>query len=91
MLLTLVENALKHGVNVAVEGGFVKVSARRERDALILKVADSGRGMSARHGYGVGLANVRQRLLMVYGDAAVLSLTPAEPRGVVASISIPLR
>lgn len=91
MLLTLVENALKHGVNPVVEGGFVRVSAHRERDTLLLKVADSGRGMSARHGYGMGLANVRQRLLMLYGEAAVLSLAHAEPRGVVASICIPLR
>jgi LytS/YehU family sensor histidine kinase len=87
----LVENALKHGVNPVVEGGFIRVSATRERAALLLKVADSGRGMSARHGHGMGLANVRQRLIMLYGDAAVLSLAHAEPRGVVATISIPLR
>ena len=89
MLLTLVENALKHGVNPVVEGGFIRVSAARERASLLLKVADSGRGMSVRHGHGVGLANVRQRLIMLYGDAAVLSLAHAEPRGVVATISIP--
>jgi len=91
MLLTLVENALKHGVNPTIEGGFIRVSATRERASLLLKVADSGRGMSARHGHGVGLANVRQRLTMLYGDAALLSLVHAEPRGVVATISIPLR
>lgn len=91
MLLTLVENAIKHGVNPAVEGGFIRVSATRDRASLLLKVADSGRGMSARHGRGVGLANVSQRLIMLYGDAAVLSLAHAEPRGVVATISIPLR
>lgn len=91
MLLTLVENALKHGVSPVVEGGFIRVSAARAGASLLLKVADSGRGMSARHGQGVGLANVRQRLLMLYGDAAILSLAHAEPRGVVATISIPLR
>jgi len=91
MVLTLVENALKHGVNPTIEGGFIRVSATREGPSLLLKVADSGRGMSARYGYGMGLANVRQRLIMLYGDAALLSLAPAEPRGVVATISIPLR
>jgi signal transduction histidine kinase len=91
MLLTLVENALKHGVNPTIEGGFIRVSATRERASLLLKVADSGRGMSARYGYGMGLANIRQRLNMLYGDAALLSLARAEPRGVVATISIPLR
>jgi hypothetical protein len=90
MLLTLVENALKHGVSPIVEGGFIRVSAGRERGALLLKVADSGRGMNARLGHGMGLANVRQRLLMLYGNAAVLSLAHAEPRGVVATISLPV-
>jgi signal transduction histidine kinase len=89
MLLTLVENALKHGVNPLVEGGFIRVSASRVRSSLLLKVSDSGRGMSARHGHGMGLANVRQRLMTLYGDTAVLSLSPAEPRGVVATLSIP--
>jgi signal transduction histidine kinase len=90
MLLTLVENALKHGVNPIVEGGFIRVSASRERDTLILKVADSGRGLIPRQGQGMGLANVRQRLLMHYGESAVLSLAHAEPRGVVATIEVPL-
>jgi signal transduction histidine kinase len=91
MLLTLVENALKHGVNPTIGGGFIRVSAAREHGSLLLKVADSGRGMSVRHGQGMGLANVRQRLTMLYGEAALLSLAHAEPRGVVATISIPLR
>lgn len=90
MLLTLVENALKHGVNVALEGGFVRVSATRERDRLLLKVADSGQGLAMRHGHGTGLANISQRLLLMYGEKGVLSLRDAEPRGTVASIAIPI-
>jgi hypothetical protein len=43
MLLTLVENALKHGVNPTIGGGFIRVSATREHGSLLLKVADSGR------------------------------------------------
>ena len=91
MLLTLVENALKHGVGPAVEGGCIRVSATRERDALLVKVADSGRGMDVRDGHGTGLANIRQRLLMMYGTKAVLLLRSAEPHGVVASVLLPLR
>ncbi len=89
MLLTLVENALKHGVGPAVEGGLVRVSATRVDESLRLVVADSGRGLDLRVGRGSGLANIRQRLLMMYGSEAMLSLKPAEPRGVVATISIP--
>jgi histidine kinase/histidine kinase/DNA gyrase B/HSP90-like ATPase len=91
MLLTLVENALKHGVGPAVEGGCIRVSAERQRDVLLLKVADSGRGMEVRHGHGTGLANIRQRLRMMYGAKAVLLLRAAEPRGVVASVLLPLQ
>lgn len=89
MLLTLVENALKHGLSPMVEGGFIRVSASCELEVLRLKVADSGRGLNVRHGEGTGLANICQRLLMLYGPRAVLSLKPAEPRGVVASITVP--
>jgi LytS/YehU family sensor histidine kinase len=92
MLLTLVENALKHGINPIVEGGFIRVSAARSGSALILKVADSGHGISDQqgHGTGTGLSNVRLRLMMQYGHAARLSLAHAEPRGVVAAISLPI-
>jgi LytS/YehU family sensor histidine kinase len=89
ILLTLVENALKHGVSPAVAGGAIHVSAARELHSLRLIVADSGRGLDVRQGRGAGLANVRQRLLMMYGPAATLSLKPAEPQGVVASILLP--
>jgi Histidine kinase len=89
MLLTLVENALKHGVGPTVEGGVIRVSASCEQGHLLLKVADSGRGLDVRHGRGMGLANIRQRLLMMYGPDAALTLSPAEPRGMVASICMP--
>jgi len=90
MLLTLVENALKHGIYPKLEGGCVSVSAARERSALVLRVTDSGHGMSANEGPGMGLANIRRRLTMLYGDRAVLSLADAEPVGTVAIVSIPL-
>jgi Histidine kinase len=90
-ILTLVENALKHGIAPAIEGGSVLVSARRETGTLLVQVADSGHGMDARIGRGLGLANVRQRLLMQYGDAASLTLATAVPRGVIATVRIPLR
>ena len=90
MLLTLVENAVKHGINPARDGGSIQVSASRELGNLVLKVTDSGRGLSVTDGNGTGLANIRRRLSMLYGDDAVLSLAPAARRGVVATVYIPL-
>ena len=90
ILLILVENAVKHGINPAVDGGRISVSANRERDVLVLKVSDSGQGMAATDGHGMGLANIRRRLTMLYGDSAILSLARPAARGVTATVSIPL-
>ena len=90
ILLTLVENAVKHGINPAIDGGTIRVSATREQTALVLRVADSGRGLTATDGHGMGLANIRNRLTALYGDDAALTLARAPTRGVVATVSIPL-
>ena len=90
ILLTLVENAVKHGINPSVDGGRISVSASREDTALILRVSDSGQGLAATDGHGMGLANIRRRLVMLYGDSAVLSLARPASRGVTATVSIPL-
>jgi two-component sensor histidine kinase len=90
ILLTLVENAVKHGINPTVEGGSICVSASREPAALVLKVSDSGQGLVATDGHGLGLANIRRRLMLLYGERAVLSLARAPSRGVTVSVSIPL-
>ena len=90
MLATLVENAIKHGVGPLAEGGSIRVSAESAPGALVLTVADSGRGFRAESGSGVGLANVRARLAALYGERAQLELRTNTPRGVVASIRLPL-
>jgi sensor histidine kinase YesM len=89
-LLTLVENAIKHGINPLVEGGFVRVAAHRRGTMLHVEVADTGRGMSATEGQGMGLANTRARLAMLYGPRARLSLAHGRPRGFVATVQLPL-
>jgi two-component sensor histidine kinase len=90
MLLTLVENAIKHGISPSATGGVVHVSATRDESSLMLRVVDSGQGMQTQLGHGTGLANIRARLELLYHDRAALSLTSAAPRGVVATLQIPL-
>jgi len=89
MLASLVENAIKHGLNPLAEGGFVRVSAEWSQQTLRVTVADSGRGFSASRGTGIGLANIRSRLTALYGTAARFTLAPNIPRGIRATIEIP--
>jgi hypothetical protein len=89
MLLTLVENAIKHGITPLTEGGAISVRAHRTDALLQLTVVDSGRGMTATAGSGTGLANIRSRLMLLYGNAAALSLSRLQPRGVAATITLP--
>ncbi|MBI3346544.1 MAG: histidine kinase [Burkholderiales bacterium] len=91
LLLTLVENAIKHGLAPLPEGGCITVTARATTDVLTLSVADDGAGMAQTSGHGLGLANTRARLRAAYGSAATLSLSRNEPRGVVAILRLPLR
>jgi hypothetical protein len=87
---TLVENAIKHGLSPLPEGGRIDIAARRDGDALLIDIRDNGAGFSSTGGSGVGLANTRSRLAALYGPRAALSLSAAEPRGVVASVRLPL-
>lgn len=90
LLLTLVENAVKHGIEQAPDGGRIAITARRDGNALLLSVSDTGSGFGATLGQGLGLQNVRERLALVYGTRASLQLEENQPRGVVARLSIPL-
>jgi len=90
MLLTLVENSLKHGLGPLPEGGAITLSAKTSGEALVVDVVDTGAGMRAGSGGGTGLANIRSRLALRYGDMARLTLSLNEPRGVRASLRIPL-
>ena len=89
MLPSLVENAIKHGLEPQREGGEVRIGATLDGGRLKLSVADTGRGFAETLGAGVGLANIRERLAALYGDAARLTLEGNSPRGVVATIEVP--
>ena len=90
VVLTLVENAIKHGVNPLVEGGSVEITASRRGTSLHIDVADTGRGFTSHEGRGNGLANIRARLSMLYGERAALSIAQRAPHGFVASVYMPL-
>jgi len=89
ILISLVENAIKHGLNPLPSGGAVRVSASRRGEVLEVSVIDTGRGMADQIGSGVGLSNIRARLAALFGPQGDLSLTQNIPRGVCATIRIP--
>jgi LytS/YehU family sensor histidine kinase len=95
LLQPLVENAIRHGLETKVDGGRIEVIARREDEALVLDVRDTGSGLRSEQtgdGSRFGLRQVRERLTALFGDRASLTLQPArdEQGGVLASVRMPL-
>ncbi|MEO6744462.1 MAG: histidine kinase [Caldimonas sp.] len=90
-LATLIENAVKHGIAPAADGGTIHVQARGRNNALEVVVADTGVGFTGVGGSGIGLANIRSRLRTLYGADGVLSLENNLPSGVRAMMRLPLR
>jgi sensor histidine kinase YesM len=89
ILLTLVENAIKHGLTPQPGGGCVDIRASVEDGHLHVAVVDTGQGFTRSKGRGTGLANIRARLATQFGPHASLSLALNSPRGVVATITLP--
>ncbi|MET0580617.1 MAG: ATP-binding protein, partial [Pseudoxanthomonas sp.] len=91
MLQTLVENAIKHGLEPKSGGGTVWIIARTIDNNLAVTVADDGQGFNAESsGTGIGLKNVRERLRLAYGGAASFAIVANFPSGVASTINIPL-
>jgi signal transduction histidine kinase len=91
-LLTLVENAVRHGIDPSEEGGRIDVHVERRGDRCIVRVADTGVGLgSSNGGLGTGLSTLRERLQLVFGGAAELRVRANTPRGVVAEVEIPMQ
>jgi hypothetical protein len=93
MLQSLVENAIKHGLEPKAEGGSLTVSAEVIHGKLAVTVADTGVGFAkaATAGTGTGLTNIRERLKLIYGDAAELKIAENAPTGTRVTIVVPYK
>lgn len=93
MIQSLVENAIKHGLEPKAEGGSLKVKAEIVHGKLAVTVADTGLGFgrAATAGTGVGLANIRERLSLLYGSKASVTIKENQPCGTAVTITVPYR
>jgi sensor histidine kinase YesM len=91
MLQTLIENAIKHGLEPKIEGGTVAVRAHVVGADLHVEVCDDGVGIDPHADDGVGLANIRERLQLLYGAEASLDISTPPGGGACATIRLPYK
>jgi two-component sensor histidine kinase len=92
ILLTLVENAVRHGIDPSETGGNIGIRVWLESSRCHASVTDSGVGLQAAgRSLGTGLSALRERLELAFGAAAQLSLNEVLPHGVSAQVSFPVR
>jgi hypothetical protein len=91
MLQSMVENAIKHGLEGKPEGGTLKVRADVAHNKLRVIVIDNGLGFGAKpsDGTGLGLTNIRERLKLLHGDQGQLLIAANSPSGVIVTIEVP--
>jgi signal transduction histidine kinase len=91
-LLTLVENAVRHGIDPSEEGGRIDILVQRRGDRCLMRVTDTGVGLRPTgQGLGTGLTTLRERLELAFGGDAELRVTAQQPRGVSAELEFPAR
>src|SRR4051794_30524420 len=89
-LLTLVENAVRHGIDPSEEGGRIDVEIARNGERCVVRVTDTGVGLHhAANSPGTGLTALGERLQLIFGDAAQLRMTAAIPRGTAVEVDMP--
>ncbi|WP_394780117.1 sensor histidine kinase [Undibacterium sp.] len=88
-VMTLVENAIKHGLEPQVRGGSLHIHAACVDGRLVVDVADDGQGFQSETGGGIGLLNLQERLHAMFGLGAELRLEALQPSGVKASLMLP--
>ena len=99
LLQPLVENSIKHGLSSKVEGGSIFLRSRLSTEALIVEVEDDGVGIEAAQliekpnglgGTGIGMANVAERLKVLYGDTAKMTVDSHEGKGTLVRLRLPI-
>jgi signal transduction histidine kinase len=96
ILQPLIENAIKYAIAPEIDGGTIKICAKRDGRRLMLMLEDTGPGISdlnnivSQSGSGVGIANTKDRLIQIYGETHDLTLKNMEPSGLSITIAIPL-
>ena len=91
VLITLVENSIKHGLNPMPNGGCIDIRVFDSTFAVAVEVRDNGVGFqvgAGSSGSGIGLANIRSRLAALYGAGASMVLLQNDPTGVIARVEI---
>jgi signal transduction histidine kinase len=91
-LLTLVENAVRHGIDPSEEGGRIDVDVWLRDGRCHVRVTDTGAGLQSQTGgLGTGLSTLRERMQLAFGGDAQLRLTEVQPHGVCAELEFPAR
>jgi two-component system, LytTR family, sensor kinase len=99
LLQPLVENSIKHGLSSKIEGGSIHLRSRLAGAKLIIEVEDNGVGMGAANllekpsglgGTGIGMANVAERLKVLYGDTARMTIDSHEGIGTLVRLRLPV-
>jgi two-component system LytT family sensor kinase len=98
LLQPLVENSIKHGLSSKVEGGSIYLRSRLSDSGIVIEVEDDGVGMAATQliaskstqGAGIGMANISERLQVLYGDTARMTIDSHAGKGTLVRIRLPL-
>jgi hypothetical protein len=91
-LLTLVENAVRHGIDPSEEGGRIDIDVQLRGDRCVIRVSDSGVGLrQTARGLGTGLSTLRERLQLMFNGEAQLNISARESGGVFAELEMPVR
>jgi LytS/YehU family sensor histidine kinase len=90
LLQPIVENAVKHGIEPRIDGGVVRVEAKREDNQLVLVVLDNGVGFVDNSKESIGLGAIRERLAVQYGAAAQVDISRTPDGWTRVAIRIPM-